>query len=41
MFILYLYRLQEIKDVGLGLEMADAVDGLERGDVPGFYRYKW
>lgn len=37
---LYLYPLQEIKDVGLGPEMARAIDGLKNGNVPGFYRYK-
>ena len=37
---LYLYPLQEIKDVGLGLEMAEAIDGLKDGNVPGFHRYK-
>ena len=37
---LYLYPLQEIKDVGLGSEMAEAIDGFKNGNVPGFYRYK-
>lgn len=37
---LYLYPLQEIKDVGLGPEMAEAIDGLKHGNVPGFHRYK-
>ena len=37
---LYLYPLQEIKDVGLGPEMAEAIDGLKNGNVPGFHRYK-
>lgn len=37
---LYLYTLQEIKDVGLGSEMARAIDGFKDGNVPGFYRYK-
>ena len=37
---LYLYPLQEIKDAGLGLEMAEAIDGWKRGNVPGFYLYK-
>ena len=37
---LYLYPLQEIKDAGLGSEMAEAIDGLKRGNVPGFHRYK-
>ena len=37
---LYLYPLQEIKDVGLGPEMVKAIDGLKSGNVPGFHRYK-
>ena len=37
---LYLYPLQEIKDVGLGPEMAEAIDGFKNGNVPGFHRYK-
>lgn len=37
---LYLYPLQEIKDVGLGPEMAQAIDGFNHGNAPGFHRYK-
>lgn len=37
---LYLYTLQEIKDVGLGSEMARAIDGFKAGNLPGFHRYK-
>lgn len=37
---LYLYPLQEIKDVGLGPNMVEAIDGLKEGNVPGFHRYK-
>ncbi|KAI4181529.1 MAG: hypothetical protein LQ346_006758 [Caloplaca aetnensis] len=37
---LYLYPLREIKDVGLGMQMAEAIDGLKLGNVPGFHRYK-
>ncbi len=37
---LYLYPLGEIRDAGLGEEMAEAVDGLGRGNVEGFHRYK-
>ena len=37
---LYLYTLQEIKDVGLGPEMVEAIDGFKYGNVPGFHRYK-
>ena len=37
---LYLYPLQEVKDVGLGPEIAKAIDGFKDGNVPGFHRYK-
>lgn len=37
---LYLYHLQEIKDVGLGPEMVEAIDGFKNGNVPGFHHYK-
>ena len=37
---LYLYSLQEIKDAGLGPEMAQAIDGLKLGNAPGIHRYK-
>lgn len=36
----YLYTLQEIKDEGLGLEFADAIDGLGKGNVPEIFTYK-
>ena len=32
--------MQEIKDVGLGPEMARAIDGFKNGNVPGFHWYK-
>lgn len=37
---LYLYPLQEIKDVGLAGEMYEAIEGLKKGNVPGFHLYK-
>ena len=37
---LYLYPLREIREVGLGKEMCEAIDGLKGGNVPGFWRYK-
>ena len=37
---LYLYPLQEIKDVGLGPEMVQAIDGFNKGNAPGFHHYK-
>ena len=37
---LNLYPLQEIKDVGLGPEMARAIDEYKNGNAPGFHQYK-
>lgn len=37
---LYLYRLQELKDLGVGPEMITAIDGLDQGNAPGVHRYK-
>lgn len=37
---LYLYPIQEIKDVGLTEEMCEAIDGYGAGNAPGFSRYK-
>ncbi|KAH8898644.1 hypothetical protein GQ53DRAFT_758916 [Thozetella sp. PMI_491] len=37
---LYLYPIQEIKDVGLAEEMCRAIDGYGAGNAPGFSRYK-
>ncbi|KAJ5287632.1 hypothetical protein N7478_003318 [Penicillium angulare] len=39
-FHTYLYPLQEIKDEGLGEELAVAIEGLNKGNVPGIYEYK-
>lgn len=35
-----LYTLPEIKAEGLGNELAEAIDGLKAGNVPGFHFYK-
>lgn len=35
-----LYTLPEIKEEGLGEALADAIDGLKQGSVPGFHFYK-
>lgn len=37
---LYLYPIQEVKDVGLGEEMCRAIDGYGAGNASGFSRYK-
>ncbi|KAJ5094097.1 hypothetical protein N7456_009958 [Penicillium angulare] len=39
-FHTYLYPLQQIKDEGLGEELAVAIEGLNKGNVPGIYEYK-
>ncbi|KAL2829660.1 hypothetical protein BDW59DRAFT_158838 [Aspergillus cavernicola] len=36
----YTYPLQDIKDEGLGEELAVAIDGLKEGSVPGIHAYK-
>ena len=36
----YLYTLKEIKGEGLGPEFANAIEGLEKGNVPEIFRYK-
>ena len=37
---LYMYRLQELKDLGMGPEMITAIDGFDHGNAPGVHRYK-
>lgn len=39
-FHTYLYPIQDIKDEGLGEDLAVAIDGLKEGSVPGIYPYK-
>ncbi|CAG8014546.1 unnamed protein product [Penicillium salamii] len=39
-FKTYLYTLPEIKGEGLGEALAEAIDGLKQGNVPGFHFYK-
>jgi heme-dependent oxidative N-demethylase alpha subunit-like protein len=39
-FKTYLYPIKEVKDEGLGLQLADAIEGLKRGNAPGLWRYK-
>lgn len=39
-FKTYLYPLQEIKEEGMGEDLASAIDGLKDGSVPGMNFYK-
>lgn len=39
-FKTYMYPLQQIKDEGLGEELAKAIDGLKEGSVPAMHFYK-
>lgn len=39
-FHTYTYPLQQIRDEGLGGELAIAIDGLKTGNVPGMHAYK-
>ncbi|KAM6525936.1 hypothetical protein FSOLCH5_002063 [Fusarium solani] len=39
-FKTYLYPLREIKEEGLGEEFATAIEGLEKGNAPGMWKYK-
>lgn len=39
-FKTYMYPIEEIKKEGKGEELADAIDGLKEGNVPGMHFYK-
>ncbi|KAH6623785.1 hypothetical protein F5144DRAFT_584307 [Chaetomium tenue] len=39
-FKTYMYSLNEIKEEGLGPELADAIEGLKAGNAPGMWMYK-
>lgn len=39
-FKTYLYPIKDIKDEGLGEELAQAIDGLKDGNVPAMHFYK-
>ena len=39
-FHTYTYPIKEIKDEGLGEELAKAIDGLKEGSVPQMHAYK-
>lgn len=37
---LYMYPLQQIKEAGVGAEMADAIEGLTKGNAAEMWTYK-
>ena len=39
-FKTYLYSIREIKEEGLGKELAEAIDGVKDGSLPEMYWYK-
>jgi hypothetical protein len=39
-FKTYLYHLSDIREEGLGEELAQAIDGLKEGSVPAMHFYK-
>jgi hypothetical protein len=39
-FKTYMYPLTQIKAEGLGAELADAIEGLKKGNAPGMWIYK-
>ncbi|KAJ5233713.1 uncharacterized protein N7469_005479 [Penicillium citrinum] len=39
-FKTYLYPLADIKAEGTGSELADAIEGLQKGNAPGMFKYK-
>ena len=39
-FKTYLYPLKDIKEEGIGDELAQAIDGLKEGSVPAMHFYK-
>ena len=39
-FKTYMHSLREIKDEGLGEDLAEAIEGLKGGNVPGMWTYK-
>lgn len=39
-FKTYLYPLAELKEEGLGPQLADAIEGLKTGNAPGMWTYK-
>jgi len=40
MYKTYLYPLEDIKTEGQGKALADAIDGLSKGNVPAMAKYK-
>ncbi len=40
MFKTYMYPIQQLKEEGYGEDLAQAIDGLREGSVPGMWIYK-
>ncbi|OIW22546.1 hypothetical protein CONLIGDRAFT_638170 [Coniochaeta ligniaria NRRL 30616] len=39
-FKTYLYPLKDVKDEGLGPQLVEAIEGLQKGNAPGMFKYK-
>jgi hypothetical protein len=39
-FHTYVYPIKQIKEEGLGEDLANAIDGLRKGNVPDMHTYK-
>lgn len=39
-FKTYMYPLSDLKEEGLGPDLADAIEGLKKGNAPGMWVYK-
>ena len=39
-FKTYLYPVRELKEEGIGEEIAEAIEGLGKGNAPGMWKYK-
>ncbi|KAH8904919.1 hypothetical protein BR93DRAFT_914762 [Coniochaeta sp. PMI_546] len=39
-FKTYMYPLKDIKDEGLGPQLVEAIEGLQKGNAPGMFKYK-
>lgn len=39
-FKTYLFPVQDLKDEGVGPDLADAIEGLKEGNAPGMWTYK-
>ena len=39
-FKTYIYSIEDVKEEGLGPELADAIEGFRKGNAPEFWTYK-